>query len=287
MTMHALARNRSADETEANEPIDTVVAIEAPEQIRFRYRLAGPAQRGMAHLVDLLIIGALLVAIVLAIMVLSAPFASWVQQPDTLERAGIGVFLLGLFVAQWGYFALFEAFAHGQTPGKRLLSLRVLEIGGEPITFVDAVLRNLLRAADLLPFGYAAGLVSMLLDARFRRLGDLAAGTIVVVEDRARVAVPIYIHPPTPDEAQHLPARVLLDADELRAIEMFLRRAPTLGAPLATALAAPIAEPLGKRHGAMHRDPVRLLALLYLRATAPARSGSRMPSIPPPARGSA
>jgi uncharacterized RDD family membrane protein YckC len=285
--MHALARNRSSDDLETNEPIDTVVAIEAPEQIRFRYRLAGPAQRGIAHLVDLLVIVALLAVTVLLTMLLSAPFASWVQQPGALERAGKGLFLLGLFLAQWGYFALFEAFAHGQTPGKRLLSLRVLEIGGEPITFVDAVLRNLLRAADLLPFGYAAGLTSMLLDSRFRRLGDLAAGTIVVVEDRARVAVPIYIHPPTPEEAQHLPARVVLDADELRAIEMFLRRAPTLGGPLATALATSVAEAIGKRHGASHRDPVRLLALLYLRATAPSGSRSRTPSIHPPAGGSA
>lgn len=260
------------------EPIDTVVAIEAPEQIRFRHRLAGPMQRGIAHLIDLLLIALLLFAAMIGLMIASAPFASVMQSPEGIDKATTGIFLVGLFAAQWGYFTLFEAIANGQTPGKRLLGLRVLEAGGEPITFADAVLRNLLRAADILPFGYAAGVVTMLLDAKFRRLGDLVAGTIVVVEDRAKVAVPIYIFPATPEESAHLPAHVTLDVDELRAIEMFLRRAPSLGAPLAIALATPIAGPLGRKHGASHTDPVRLLALLYLRANAsstlPLRAGA-------------
>src|SRR4051812_29638093 len=85
---------------ESEEPIDTVVAIEAPEQIRFRYRLAGPMQRGVAHLLDLLIIAATLVAGALGLMVASAPFASWMQQPGALERVSMGVFLVGLFAAQ-------------------------------------------------------------------------------------------------------------------------------------------------------------------------------------------
>jgi uncharacterized RDD family membrane protein YckC len=228
-------------------------------------------QRGMAHAIDLLVIAGVIVGAVLVLMLASAPFAAWLSSPEALEKAGAGLLLLIAFVLQWGYFALFEAFAGGQTPGKRLLGLRVLEAGGEPITFVDAVLRNLLRAADLLPFGYAAGLASMLIDARFRRLGDLVAGTIVIVEDRARVTEPLSIAPPTEEEAQHLPARVVLDADELRAVETFLRRAPMLGAALATALANPIAGPLARRYGAKHRDPVRLLALLYLVATAGSR----------------
>ncbi len=267
------------------EPIDTVMAVEAPEQIRFRLRLAGPFQRGAAHVVDLLIIVVLLAALAIALLLMSAPFATWLQRPEALERAGTGVFLLALFMVQWGYFALFESLASGQTPGKRLFGLRVLRTGGEPITFADAVLRTVLRAADLLPFGYAAGIACMLVDPCFRRLGDLAAGTLVVAEDRTRVAVPLVIIPPTRDEAVDLPPRVVLDADELRTLEAFLRRAPSLGAALATSLAAIVAEPLARKHAARHRDPVRLLALLYHRATAPSASHSRTPSIPPPARG--
>jgi uncharacterized RDD family membrane protein YckC len=264
-------------------PLDTTVAIEAPEHIRFRYRLAGPVQRAVAHLIDLAaIVG---IAVVLILLAVFANIATPLRG-EALGKAEIGFALLALFVLQWGYFALFESLARGQTLGKRAISLRVVKTGGEPIGFVDAVLRNLLRAADWLPIGYAVGLTSMLIDGRFRRLGDLVAGTMVVVEDRIKVAVPIVIYPPSPQEQAALPPRVILAADELRAIEMFLRRASDLGAALATELAMRIAEPLGKKYGFYHPDPVRLLALLYLRATAPTVSrgpygSSQVPTTPP------
>jgi uncharacterized RDD family membrane protein YckC len=250
-----------------DQPLDTTVAIEAPEQIRFRHRLAGPAQRAMAHLIDLLIIGMALfvIAVLVGLIVASAaPLAG----ADGLGKASIGVILVAVFGLQWGYFALFEGLWHGRTPGKAALSLRVVKNGGEPIGFVDGVLRNLLRAADWMPFGYAAAVVTMFVDPRFRRLGDLVAGTMVVVEDRLRVAVPLYIHPPTPDEARMLPPRVVLDGDELRAIELFLRRAAELGPALAAELASSVAPALARKYGYRHPDPIRLLALLYLRATA-------------------
>jgi uncharacterized RDD family membrane protein YckC len=257
-------------------PLDTTVAIEAPEQICFHHRLAGPAQRGMAHLIDLALIALLLVLFaVLVVLALgpqmegAPPVEGGRDVGEGVAKAGAGIGLVLLFVLQWWYFVLFEARWRGQTPGKRLLSLRVVKSGGEPIGFVDALLRNLLRSADLLPFGYAVGLVAMLLDGRFRRLGDLAAGTIVIVEDRVRVDTRLAIAPPTPQEQSMLPARVVLVGDELRTLELFLRRKPLLGAELSAELAAPVAQSLGRKHGAWHPDPVRLLELLYLRATAP------------------
>lgn len=255
-------------------PLDTTVAIEAPEQIRFRFRLAGPAQRAVAHAIDLGVIALVFIGIVFVLGMVNAPIGGLLGNPEAVGKAQMGVVLVVLFTLQWGYFALFEAFRRGQTPGKIAMSLRVVKTGGEPLGFVDAALRNLLRSADLMPFGYAAGFVCMLVDPRFRRLGDLVAGTMVVVEDRLRVATPLQIYPPTEQEAATLPSRVVLDADELRTVEMFLRRASELGPALATELAASVAQALGRKHGVYSPDPVRLLALLYLRATAPLRAGA-------------
>jgi hypothetical protein len=88
-----------------------------------------------------------------------------------------------VFLAVFLYFMLFEIFWNGQTPGKRWLGLRVIRENGYPIRAVDAVVRNLVRIVDALPSGYAIGLLVMLFNARSKRLGDFAAGTIVVRED--------------------------------------------------------------------------------------------------------
>ena len=97
---------------------------------------------------------------------------------------GMGVFLVLLFLVEWGYGSLFEGFWNGQTPGKRIFRLRVLKTGGYPIHFYDATIRNLLRAADILPILYGFGLITMIATRRQQRLGDLVAGTMVVIEGR-------------------------------------------------------------------------------------------------------
>src|SRR4029079_7777418 len=100
-----------------------------------------------------------------------------------------------------------------RSPGKRALSLRVVKEGGYPIGFIDSVLRNLLRGADFLPIGYLIGLFAMAADARFRRLGDRVAGTMVVVEERSRVAAPLTLAPPpTPAELDGIRTRAPLRA---------------------------------------------------------------------------
>jgi hypothetical protein len=101
--------------------------------------------------------------------------------------ASWGVLLLALFVMEWGYGFAFEAFWNGQTPGKRVFRLRVIKEGGYTIGVHEALVRNFLRAADALPVFYGVGLVAMLSTARLQRLGDLAAGTMVVREPRHRL----------------------------------------------------------------------------------------------------
>ena len=88
-----------------------------------------------------------------------------------------GILVFALF---WGYYMVFEVTSNGQTLGKRALGLRVIKDGGYPIGFADSAIRNLVRVVDFLPFFYGAGLLTMLINGNWKRLGDLAAGTLVV-----------------------------------------------------------------------------------------------------------
>ncbi len=97
-----------------------------------------------------------------------------------------GSYLIGLFALLWFYPVYFEVRAHGQTPGKRFMGLRVLQENGTPVGWSASVLRNFLLVADFLPVLYLAALISMISDSSFRRLGDLAAGTLVVYADPPR-----------------------------------------------------------------------------------------------------
>ena len=195
-------------------PLDNTAEVETPEHVRFGYRVAGPVRRMLAYLLDLLIRAGVL--LVLGLIVAIALGGS---------EAVMGVLLICAFVLEWGYYVFFETIGDGRSPGKRALSLRVVKEGGYPIGFIDSVLRNLLRGADFLPVGYLVGLFTMAADSRFRRLGDRVAGTMVVVEERSRVAAPLTLSPPpTAQELEGLPQRPPLTAWERETLELYLRR---------------------------------------------------------------
>ena len=245
----------------AREPLDTTVEIETPEHVRFRYHVAGPAKRGLAYMIDFVIRAT--VVLVIAIVAQVAGLAAGAA----MEHASMGLLLLVVFVVEWAYYLVFETVWSGRTPGKRALSLRVVTEGGHPLRFADSLLRNLLRAADLLPFAYAIGLVVMGRDPRFRRLGDLAAGTIVITEERATVAGPLRLDPPpSAAELQPLPQRLPLSGDELDAIELFLRRVGKLSPLRESELAEMVAPIFARRLGLRYRDPTRFLGVLHYRA---------------------
>ena len=139
--------------------------------------------------------------------------------------------------------------------------------GGHPLRFVDSLLRNLLRAADFLPFGYALGVVVMGRDSRFRRLGDLVAGTMVIVEERLAVATAIRVQPPPAlTELESIPQGLVLGREDLEAIELFLRRAPVLSPARVDELAEMVCPIYARRFALRVREPARFLALLYVRA---------------------
>src|SRR6202012_107313 len=148
-----------------NSAIDTIVTAETPEGISIPIRPAGFAVRATAFLVDALIRIAL--------------FSVCASLFSMGRKGGVGLFLISAFVINWLSPVLFEMSAAAATPGKRIFGLYVLMANGLPITPTGCLIRNLLRVVDMLPLLYAFAIVSILLRRDSRRLGDLAAGTVV------------------------------------------------------------------------------------------------------------
>src|SRR5687768_2169670 len=219
--------------------LDTTRRVATPEGIELTLRLAGPVPRALAWAVDLVIrVG------ILAIVMMVA---------SSLGRAGWGVVLLTAFFVEWLLPALFEARWRGQTPGKRFFGLAVLNDDGTPLRWPAALTRNLLRAVDFLPFLYGIGLVAMLLNRDFKRLGDLAAGTVVVYRGEKSTGVR-QIPKVTP-----VPPPVPLTLEDQRAVLELAERAQTLTAERFEELASLPSPLVGQLQG--QQAAVRLLGM--------------------------
>jgi uncharacterized RDD family membrane protein YckC len=206
--------------------LDTYRAIETPEGVELRLRVAGPPARALAWAIDVTLR-------LFGYGVLSLPLL-------VLGRVGTGLYLLVLFLGEWFYPVLFEVYAGGATPGKKLVGLAVVHDDGTPVGWSGALLRNLLRFADFLPVAYGFGLATMLVHPQFKRLGDLAAGTVVVHEERSERALRVV-------EALPQPPPVPLEPDEQRAVLAFAERMPTWGPARAEELASLAAPLVGAR----------------------------------------
>lgn len=146
--------------------LDTRHAVATPEGVDLELPLAGVVPRATAWLLDLLIRAGILLVAGIAL--------------GLAGRFGSGLMMLIAFLVEWFYPVVFELLREGATPGKQSVGLRVVESDGRPVGASASVIRNLLRVADFLPFLYGLGLLFMLFHPRFQRLGDLAAGTLVV-----------------------------------------------------------------------------------------------------------
>lgn len=244
-------------------PLDTLSEIETPEHMRFAHQLAGPARRGLALLIDTFVQGALVVVLLLVVMLALAGVMGAKGVTEGAEAIGstFGLVLVGMFAIQWGYFVACEQLLRGASVGKLALGLRVVRQDGSALRFGDSVLRNLLRAVDMLPsVTGAVGYFAILSDARFRRLGDLVAGTLVIAERRVTAPTALAL-PPLPPLALASPP--LLSRDELDAIELLLRRLPRLHPARAEELAGILAPGLSTRLGATYRSATTFLAQVY------------------------
>lgn len=206
--------------------------------------LAGIGSRFIAVLIDTLIWGAGLLVLLLV---------SWAIKPALLAFSGlsyqwtVAIFTMALFALNWGYFTLFEAFWHGRTPGKRVARIRVIQRSGRAIGIFESMARNFIRYVDQIPFFYAVGVIAIFATRQHQRLGDLAAGTLVV-RDRAQetplwaeiadrtFTAPVFSQRPFPDPS---PTTVLdpsgiakLTSSDLQVLEGFFSR--RLDLPLTT-----------------------------------------------------
>jgi uncharacterized RDD family membrane protein YckC len=150
---------------------DSDLVVATPERVSFDYQVAGLGTRAVAQLVDLLIVAGVLAAVYF--VAIAAEMAS----SDTLATL---IVVIGSFVVIFGYFWVSESLWSGQTIGKKVFRLRAVGDRGEPLTFMQAGIRNIVRIVDFLPYAYGVGLVVLFAHGKGKRLGDLAAGTIVV-----------------------------------------------------------------------------------------------------------
>ena len=151
---------------------DSDLVVATPERVSFDFQIAGLGTRAFAQIIDLLIVGLVEVA------VLFFGFAAGtVTSSSTLAGLVIIVFS---FINVFGYFWVSEALWSGQTVGKKAFRLRAVGDRGEPLTFMQAGIRNIVRIVDFLPYGYGIGMIVLFANGKGKRLGDLAAGTIVV-----------------------------------------------------------------------------------------------------------
>ncbi len=209
--------------------LDTARDVPTPEGIELSLRLAGPIARAAAWLIDL-VVRVAVIAVLGMVMGL-------------LGKFGAGLMLISWFALEWLYPVAFEVWFGGATPGKRSLGLTVLHDDGTPVRLPASLTRNLLRAVDFMPVLYGFGLVSMLLSRDFKRLGDIAAGTVVVYREAAAQHAAVPHAPPVPPP---LP----LPLAEQRAILDLATRSGSLTAERAEELAALVPHLTAGRHDA-------------------------------------
>lgn len=242
------------------------ISVATPEGVDLEVTLAGVGSRFVAGVIDQLLRWAVLLALVALTAVLEKAAGG-----GAFSGAALPVLIVAIFLVQFGYDVVFETRAAGRTPGKRWTGLRVVKMGGAPVGFVASALRNILRIVDSLPGFYLVGMLSVLFTKNNQRLGDLAAGTIVVRERRQSTSLPgPALAGPAPAESGLYDVSAV-SVEEVATIRRFLDRRATLTEEARHRLAMEMATRLGPKvvGPARHWDPEEFLE--YVVATKAAR----------------
>src|SRR5271168_3798059 len=216
--------------------------IETPEQLRLDFAVAGIGSRFLALAIDSLIQIAVVVLLFIILAAFGSIFALAIRgQSSVWLLAATSVLFFLLF---FGYFAIFEILWNGQTPGKRMIGIRVVKDSGRPLTPAESIGRNLLRIVDQLPAFYAVGVLVALLNAQNKRLGDFVAGSMVVREASLLEIKPIWqtvqsASAPVPGAAPLLTAALSMEESAL--IDAFLHRRRDLAPDVRYRMAGQIA----------------------------------------------
>jgi uncharacterized RDD family membrane protein YckC len=214
-------------------PSDEILVIETPERVPLHFVLASIGNRFIACAIDHTIQMVSLIVLIVVFAIIS-DYAHLGSRLTNAPKWVIALLVIVVFLLMSGYFAIFEWLWHGQTPGKRWMKLRVIREDGRPISFFEAIVRNLLRDFDIMPFPfYSIGLISVFSTDRDQRVGDLVAGTVVVREREAEApAFAEVFASPVSDPALRRSFRPVqfaadvnnLTEQEISVVESFLRR---------------------------------------------------------------
>lgn len=156
------------------------VDIKTPEFVSLQYKLAGLGSRGAAIIIDQILLTIAMVLIILSLFFFTGTFAG------TESSIPFVITIIAIFILNYGYFFIAEYFFDGKTIGKQMIGIRVIQENGHGITLLSSFIRNLLRIIDMLPSSYFVGMIMVFFHSKHKRLGDLAAGTIVVHERKAK-----------------------------------------------------------------------------------------------------
>ena len=193
--------------------VDTIYEVETPEGIMLSMRVAGLPARAWAYTIDILIRWTVNAAVAFVFSMMTV----------FVDNSFTGLLLCYFFLMEWFYPVYFEVKKQGRTPGKKIMSLKVLHGDGSPVGFQASCIRNFLLVADFLPLFYGFGMLSSLLDRRFRRLGDMAADTVVVYDKKTKKARLPDVNPKMPP--------IPLNVEEQRAVIAFAERNKLLSQP--------------------------------------------------------
>ena len=214
--------------------------VATPERVALSLPVAGIGYRCLAYLIDVVLLFLFWVVAYFTFTLLVDDVLGFVQGLSGLTQT---LAVVGLFATQWLYWTLCEVLMGGQTPGKRLMGIRVVRLDGSPVGVLESAVRNLVRVVDFIPGLYAVGCLSMLLTRQHRRLGDLLAGTLLVREERFDLDK--YTSPAETPAAPPTPGAVRLTPADVELILAFLTRAPHLEPAARTRLGAKLVERYG------------------------------------------
>ncbi|NNE01143.1 MAG: RDD family protein, partial [Pirellulaceae bacterium] len=280
----------------AMNPLDTTIAVVTPENIAFDYQLAGPFRRLPAYLIDLAVRWGIILGVVLVLGLIGGFAGVFSSLAGPLMQA---LTVILIFVVSWFYGTILEAYYNGRTVGKWACGIRVIDVDGRPVSGRSALLRNLLRTADLAPVAALSqinedappfflistgmiGLISMIFTRRMQRLGDLAAGTMVIVDERAwRLPVAKVDDPRVPALSSYVPGDYRVSRSMARTLAVYAERRHYLTPARRREIARHLTDPLIDRFEfRADIDPDLLLYSLYYR-TFLADSSAEAPDLGP------
>jgi uncharacterized RDD family membrane protein YckC len=255
--------------------LDKQLTVLTPENVQVQFRTAGLGSRAAAYIVDAVIIG--IVNLFLTLLFFSKDIPQLWVNPMGVNKYLMAALVLLLFLINSGYFIIMEYYRGGQTIGKKITGIRVVQENGRPLTFLSAVIRNFFRLVDSLPFGYFLGVIVVFFHPLNKRIGDMAAGTVIAYDStKERLSLKKNIEKELAKRQESLPAidpsndfKTPLNRSDWQLLAAFMERLPVLSPAkseeLGQQLAGYLLTKMNVDKNLVAQNPVSFLAAVYLK----------------------